>query len=80
MKLKSLVVTEFNDEMGIPSNVGCSIFAKTLFNHRDKFKTITLACSNDDSLHLYMSYIQFFKEDLTTASFVNNSIKESIYY
>jgi endonuclease I len=42
----SLVIAEFDEDLGIPVNTGSGAIARSLFLFKNQFKTVTISCRN----------------------------------
>ena len=53
-RVESLAITEFNEQFGIPSQVGCRILAKALHSSKEWLKVVTIICNDTDAQTYYM--------------------------
>ena len=52
-QIDDITITEFNDEFGIDVDKGSKLLARVVKKYKQKIKTMTVLCDNNDSMKLY---------------------------
>ena len=66
--INSLIITEYNEEFGIPVHIGEKCLIKSLHEKRANFKVVTFLCEKIDHQNERLASIEKFKNTLTFTS------------
>jgi len=53
-RVQSLAITEFNEQFGIPTQLGCQLLAQELRDAKEWLKVATIITNDSESQDLYM--------------------------
>ena len=77
-RVESLAITEFNEQFGIPSQLGCKLLARALHSSKEWLKVVTIICNDAATQSYYMEKIVNFKDRPSISSFKSGT--DSNYY
>lgn len=62
MGVKEIAFVQFDEELGIPVNVGAAVLARSIYCLSNEFKIATICCKTIADQLTYLSFFENFKD------------------
>ena len=76
--MSSVIITDYNEEFGIPVHIGEKCLMKAIYNQRRKFKVVTILTEKLEHQRNMIQAFEKLRNSLTMPT--SESEKESLYF